>query len=94
MAGRGRAERLPSGLPGEETHRAGHLAGGMLMTPSIEAVGTGVFLRAAAAIPLVALWAAAGDLGALLGALGDLCTAPIVLSAEIHNCNSRGERAQ
>lgn len=83
-----------SHFPGEETHRAGHLACGMFMTPTIEAVCTGVYLCAAAAIPFVALWAAAGDLCAFLGALGDLRTAPVVLFAEIHNCKSRGERAQ
>lgn len=63
----------------------------MLMTPAIEAIRTGVYLRAAVAISLVALLTAAGDLRALLGALGDLCTPPVVLFAEIHNCKSRGQ---
>lgn len=44
-------------------------------------------------VALVALLAAAGDLCALLGALGDLRTAPVVLFAEIHHYKSRGERA-
>lgn len=61
------------------------------MTPAVEAVRTGVYLCAAVAIPLVALRAAAGHLCALLGALGDLGTAPVVLFAEIHNCKSRRE---
>lgn len=61
----------------------------MLMTPPVEAVRTRVHLRAAAAVPLVALRAAAGDLGALLGAPGDLRAAPVVLFAEIHHCKSR-----
>lgn len=60
------------------------------MTPAVEAICTGVDLRAAATIPLVALLTAAGDLCALLGALGDLCTPAVVLFAEIHNCESRG----
>lgn len=60
----------------------------MLVTPAIEAVGTRVYLRAAVAIPLVALLTAAGDLRALLGARSDLRTAPVVLFAEIHNCKS------
>lgn len=59
------------------------------MTPPVEAIRTGVYLQAAVTVPLVALWAAAGDLGALLGALGDLRTAPVVLFAEIHHCKSR-----
>lgn len=59
------------------------------MTPPVEAVRTGVYLQAAAAVPFVALRAAAGDLGALLGAPGDLRTAPVVLFAEIHHCKSR-----
>ena len=63
------------------------------MTPSVEAIGTGVYLYAAAAVPLVALLTAAGDPRALLGTLGDLGTAPVVLFAEIHNCRSRGETA-
>ena len=62
----------------------------MLVAPAIEAVCTGVNLRAGAAIPLVALLTAAGDLRALLGALGDLRTPAVVLFAEIHNCESRG----
>lgn len=74
---------------GSRTHRAGHLAGGMLMTPPIEAICTGVYLCAAVAIPLIALRAAAGHFGALLGASGDLGTTSIVLFAEIHNCKSR-----
>lgn len=64
------------------------------MTPAIEAVRTGVYLCAAAPVSLVALWAAARDLRALLGALGHRRTAPVVLFAEIHNCKSRGGRAQ
>ena len=59
------------------------------MTPAIEAVCTGVNRRAAVAIPLVALLTAAGDLRALLGALGDLCTPAFVLFAETHDCKSR-----
>lgn len=65
----------------------------MLMTPAIEAIGTGVDLCAAAAIALVALLTAAGDLRALLGTPGDPGAAPIVLLAEIHSCRSRGETA-
>lgn len=76
------------------THRACHLTGGVLVTPSIKAVCTGVYLRAAEPVPFVSLLAAAGDLRALLGASGHLCTAPVVLFAEIHDCKSRGERAQ
>ena len=78
---------------GRETHRAGHLAGGMLMASTIEAVCTGVYLGAAVAVPLVALRAAARDLCALLRALGDLRAPSVVLFAEIHNCKSGGERA-
>lgn len=84
---------LPN-FPGRGTHWASHLAGGMLMTPAVEAVCTGVHLDAAVAIPKVALWTAAGDLRALLRALGDLRAPAVVLFAEIHNCKSRGQRAQ
>lgn len=60
------------------------------MASPVDTVCTGVYLCAAVAIPLVALLAAARDLGALLGALGDLRTAPIVLFAEVHNCKRKG----
>lgn len=59
------------------------------MTSTVDAICTGVYLRAAVAIPLVALLAAAGDLRALLRALGSLCTAPVVLFAEIHSCQRK-----
>ena len=75
------APRYPQG----DTHRAGHPAGGMLVTPTVEAVSAGVYLCAAAAIPSVAFLTAAGHLCALLGTLGHRGTAPIVLSAEVHS---------
>lgn len=56
------------------------------MTSTVDTICTEVYLCAAVAIPLVALLAAARDLRALLGALGDLRTAPVVLFAEIHDC--------
>lgn len=59
------------------------------MTAPVEAVCTMVYGYAAVPVALVALLAAARDLGAFLGAPGNLCTAPVVLFAEIHNCKSR-----
>lgn len=48
------------------THWASHPAGGMLVTSTVDAIRTGVYLCAAVAVPLIALLAAAGDLCALL----------------------------
>ena len=75
---------------GRETHWGGHLAGGTLMTPTIEAIGTRVYLCVAVAILLVSPSGSCRRPSYPPGILGDLCTAPVILCAEIHNQEQRG----
>lgn len=56
------------------------------MAPPVEAIRAGVYFHTTVAISLVAVRAAARDRGVLLGALGHLRTASVVLFAEIHSC--------